>query len=809
MPANRFVCVHGHFYQPPRENVWLEAIEVQPSAYPYHDWNERINSECYWPNAASQVLDDKNRVIQVVNNYSRMSFDFGPTLLSWLETKAPETYQAVLSADKESLKLYSGHGSAMAQAYNHIIMPLAKRRDKYTQVYWGMKDFEHRFGRAPEGMWLPETAVDLETLDIMAGLGIKFTILVPRQAAAIRPLVKTAWLQVSGATLDTTMPYLVMLPSGRQIAVFFYHGGVASAVAFQGLLSSGEVFANRMTGIFTPGPRPQLAHIATDGESYGHHHRFGEMALTYALRYIEEHSLAQITNYGEYLEKHPPTHEVRILENTSWSCSHGVERWRSNCGCNDGSRPGWLQEWRKPLRDSLDFLRDETTPGFESLAGQYLKDPWQARNEYIQVVLDRKQDKISSFIADNSARPLNPDETVTAMELMDLQHHAMLMYTSCGWFFDDLARIETVQILQYAVRVLQLSQKLFGDNLESRFLQILKNASSNLPEYGNGRQIYERFARRALVDLKSVMAHFAMNSIFGLSGNTVHVYCYTVSVHDFQRLDCGRGKVIVGRAKVVSDVTGDFLEAAFSAINAETSGIRAAVKDSNAVESYDALMGEMTLACNMADAMWVTRLLDKHLGAPSFAFSDLFRDEQYRVLANILNTHVPEIDPVYRQIYQAHYVNLPLVNDSDNPLPGMLHIVAEFLINQKLIQALSDGQTGPEAIEDLLNDAKWGKIHLDSDGLGHALGGLLEKKISAFIKTMGDTRLINEILTLLELSGKWSLPVNVHRLQYYCYRLVGSIYPSFRQKAAEGSVDAGMWVAQFSKLCEILRVKVG
>jgi len=317
----RFLCIHGHFYQPPRENPWLGAIELQESAHPYHDWNERITEECYAANAASRILDGKGRIISLTNNYEGISFDFGPTLLCWLESKAREVYQAVLEADALSQRRFGGHGSALAQAYHHMIMPLASPRDKKTQILWGIADFTARFKRAPEGMWLPETAVDLETLDLLAQQGILFTVLAPHQAARVRPLKGGEWKELSKVPLDPRMPYRVNLPSGRSLALFFYDGPVSRAVAFERLLENGNAFAQRLLGAFVrEDPRPQLVHIATDGETYGHHHRFGDMALAYALNLLESHPEVRLTNYGQYLEMHPPTHEVEIQEFTSWSC---------------------------------------------------------------------------------------------------------------------------------------------------------------------------------------------------------------------------------------------------------------------------------------------------------------------------------------------------------------------------------------------------------------------------------------------------------------------------------------------------------
>ncbi|HEV2620339.1 MAG TPA: DUF3536 domain-containing protein, partial [Acidobacteriaceae bacterium] len=507
--AYRYICVHGHFYQPPRENPWLETVEVQDSAAPWHDWNDRITAECYAPNSASRVTNRKNEIVRIVNNYARMSYNFGPTLLKWLEDQAPRTYRMILDADGASAERYGGHGSAVAQVYNHIIMPLASRRDAMTQIRWGIADFEHRFGRRPEGMWLAETAVNRRVLDLMAAEGIQYTILAPHQCARVRPIPpatgqkaspatdntdKQPWLPTPNATVDPTHPYLVQLDEGRSIAVFFYDGPASRAIAFEGLLNSGEAFGSRLLDGFHPrtgdAPQPELSHVATDGESYGHHHKYGEMALSYAMHWIEDNGFARLTNYGEFLASFPPRWEAEVVEDTSWSCAHGIERWRSDCGCN-GGRTGWNQKWRTPLREAMDFLRDASAPLAEAFAAPLLTDLWQARDAYIEVVLDRSPASKDRFFAQYASRVLTPAERIAVLELLELERHTQLMYTSCGWFFDDISGIETVQIIAYAGRVLQLAAKLFGPPgvaLEQSFLDILARAKSNVPEMADGAE---------------------------------------------------------------------------------------------------------------------------------------------------------------------------------------------------------------------------------------------------------------------------------------------------------------------------------
>ena len=554
---NQYICIHGHFYQPPRENPWLEEVELQDAAYPYHDWNERITEECYAPNTASRILDGHRRIIDITNNYARISFNFGPTLLSWMQRHTPEVYQAIIEADQLSRERFSGHGSAIAQVYNHMIMPLANDKDKYTQVFWGVRDFEHRFGRMPEGMWLPETAVDLETLAILAENGITFTILAPHQARRIRRIGEKAWKDVSGDKIDFTMPYLCTLPSGKSITLFFYNGPISREIAFGDLLNSGENFASRLMSAFDNRKEPQLVHIATDGESYGHHHRFGDMALAYALHSIEVSDGAELTNYGEYLELYPPTHEVEIFENTSWSCVHGVERWRANCGCRTGTHPEWNQQWRGPLREAMDWLRDQLAGLYEREATSYLHDTWGARDGYIEVILSRSPQTVGSFLSKHALRELSEGEKVTVLKLLELQRHTLLTFTSCGWFFEELSGIETVQVMQYASRALQLAKEASGVDFEPGYLAILERAQSNIAEFGNGLDVWKSYVKPATIDLLRFGAHYAVSSLFEEYPETVQIYCNVVKNEFYDQEELGIQRLALGKATIRSDINGN------------------------------------------------------------------------------------------------------------------------------------------------------------------------------------------------------------------------------------------------------------
>ena len=549
-----YLCIHSHFYQPPRENPWLESIEMQDSAYPYHDWNERITAECYYPNAAARILDTQRRIVRIANNYSSISFNVGPTLLSWLEEKSPEAYALILEADRESATRLGGHGNAIAQVYNHLIMPLANRQDKITQIRWGIADFRKRFGRKPEGMWLAETAVDLESLDLMADHGIRFTILSPYQA-------KTP--------IDPAQPYLVKLPSGNTITVFFYNGPISQAVAFERLLEDGARFAQRLGHGFNGSSAfpDQLAHIATDGETYGHHHRHGEMALCYAVQQIESGDQVRITNYAAYLAGHPPVLEAEIHENSAWSCSHGVGRWQADCGCNSGGRWGWNQAWRGPLRAAYDWLRDQMAPEFEVRASKFTRDPWAARDAYIDVVLDRSAGALEAFLAKHTSRKLTAGERTEFSKLLEMQRNAMLMYTSCGWFFDDLSGIETVQTMQYAGRALQLFEEVTGKVIQEPFLQKLALASSNVKEYGTGADIYRTQVLAAKVDFDKLAAHYAISSLFTNYPENAAVYCFHCQSTHRRESRAGRLRVVTGTITITSRITWETANYAYGVIH--------------------------------------------------------------------------------------------------------------------------------------------------------------------------------------------------------------------------------------------------
>ena len=646
----------------------------------------------------------------------------------------PRRNAAIVRADADSRTRYGGHGSAMAQVYNHAIMPLANARDREAQVYWGLCDFRQRFGRDPEGMWLAETAVDTPTLEALAAHGITFTVLAPYQAAAVRPIVAAGgttlpWADVTGGRIDPTMPYLCRLPSGRTINLFFYDGPVSRAVAFEGLLSDGVRFAERICSVFTSNrTHPQLMHIATDGESYGHHHRFGDMALTSALNHIESLGLARLTNYGEFLSLFPPTHEVQIVERTAWSCSHGVGRWARDCGCSSGGHPEWNQRWRAPLRRALDWLRDTCAPLFEFRGREVFRDPWAARMGYISVVLDRNPENVDRFLDAHAAHPLTPTERVTALKLLELQRNAMLMYTSCGWFFDEISGIETVQILQYAARCLQLARELFGLPSEDQLCEILEQAQSNVTDYGTGADVYRRFAARESVELPDVAAHYAVSALFRAWGSPATVPAFAAELSpDLDRTGHG-AHLVAGRATITSTITRESARLEFAVVHSGdldvTCGVGPAV-DSGPNQSF---LDIISAAFDGGDPASVAEAVRVRFPGRVYSLDSIFRDERRNILNAVLETTIDDVTEVYRQAYERQ---APLMNKLAVlriPLPPVLRATAEFALNDELERSLVSDAVDPAHVRAMLDEAKRWEVVLVPESLEYALRSLVERQ---------------------------------------------------------------------------------
>jgi len=500
----KFICIHGHFYQPPRENTWTDEYEREESASPFHDWNERIYQECYKPNTEAVIVDDKGKVIKRVNNFENLNFNFGPTLLKWMNEKHPETIAGIIEADKESIELHGGHGNAIAQVYNHVIMPLANKRDKITQVRWGIKDFEFYFHRKPEGMWLAETACNNPTLEVLINEGIRYVILDPSQASKIRKTGVQTWTDVLGTGIDTRKPYRYFSNNGNgYIDIFFYEGGLSRSIAFDDVVYDAVKLMDRIETYFlSDRENDELVSIAVDGETFGHHKHFTERTIAYLLGGYSETRGVKVVNFGEYLSVHEPEYEVMLNEGpagegTSWSCVHGVGRWKDDCGCSTGGFPGWNQKWRIHLRDALNLLNGKLGLYFEIEGKKYFKNVWEARNDYIDILLNPGNgDVLNDFLDKHSSDELNSDEIKTALSLLEMQKFSMLMFTSCGWFFSDISGLESKKVLEYAKRAVEIARSVSGLDFDEEFLEILGFAKSNKPEFGTGRDIYMKLGKQ-------------------------------------------------------------------------------------------------------------------------------------------------------------------------------------------------------------------------------------------------------------------------------------------------------------------------
>ncbi|WP_428567920.1 MAG: DUF3536 domain-containing protein [Solidesulfovibrio sp. DCME] len=805
---NRYVCIHGHFYQPPRENPWIEEVEVQDSAHPYHDWNERITAECYGPNSGSRILDGDGHIVEIVNNYSKISFNFGPTLLSWLSSHHPKLHQAIVDADRLSMERFDGHGSALAQAYNHMILPLANQRDKVTQVRWGLADFRQRFGREAEGMWLPETAVDLETLAILAEAGLRFTILAPNQAARVRALGQGDWRDVSGGRVDPTTPYLVRLPDGGTFTVFFYDGPISQDMAFGDMLASGEAFCGRLLAAFTDEGRdwPQLVHVATDGETYGHHHSFGEMALTYCLSLIEADPSVELINYAAYLDRHPPVMEAEIFDNSSWSCVHGVERWRADCGCNSGMHGHWHQKWRAPLRQAMDLLRDRCAAILDSRGPAFFADPWAARDAYIDVINNRAEAKVAAFFKRQGRKGLRRADRPQALALMEMARCAMLAYTSCGWFFDEVSGIETVQVLQYAARAIQLAEALGGQPVEEAFAAILEQAPGNA--VATGRVAYERYAKPAAVDIMRAGAHYAISSLFEAYGD-VHAYgCYRMRGRGLRRETAGRAQLLTGRAAIASGLTGETLEADFAVVHAGGHNLTCGLRPSRDAASFAAMEADLRRVFERGDLTETVRVLDSHFDAHTYSLWHLFRDEQRKVVGEVLAPEYQAAEAMYRRIFENNYPILSFLQWLSMPIPRHFLDAAAFVVETDVRRLLGGETIDYDRLDSHLQDAARFGLALDSGALGLLGAQWINRRLAAFGEEHVDTDALAAVREALDRLSALPMGLNLWKAQNVVFELSRCCYPSQKAGARAGDAAAARWVELFSAVAEALKVRL-
>jgi alpha-amylase/alpha-mannosidase (GH57 family) len=767
--TDRFVCIHGHFYQPPRENPWLEDVEVEDSAAPYHDWNGRITAECYAPNTVSRILDGNERIAELVNNYEKISFNFGPTLLSWLERHRPNVYQQILEADRISRRARNGHGNAIAQCYNHAIMPLASERDKLTQVRWGIADFRFRFGREPEGMWLAETAVDLATLQVLAGHGIKFTILAPNQAQAVRA-PEGDWQDVSGSRVDPTRAYRCRLKNGQHIDLFFYDGPASHDVSFENLLKSGDRFADRLTsGFDDQREHRQLMHVATDGETFGHHSNFGDMALAYAISKIERDGRVRITNYGEYLALHPPEWEVKIRENTSWSCAHGIERWRSDCGCNSGSVNH--QRWRAPLRRALDSLRAKLDGVFEREASALLKEPWSAFDDYIGVVLRRSSENCEEFLSNHARRALSEAEKVNAWRLLETERHAALMYTSCGWFFDDIANIETVKIIEYAARAIQLAREVSGADFEPQFIADLGEAHGNSPQLADGARVYEALVKPSITDLKKGLGHYGISSLVEQYEPEQRIFSFHFERRDHRIEKLGGRTLAFGAVDVDSNTTREVLEGMFVVLHLGGYDFHCSVRERLPSSDYEELKESLFGSFDEGSTRNLLQAIDAGFDGENFALIDLFRDERRKIGRLLLRDALDRSRAHYQRIYEESRDVMRLLASMKIPAPESLQHAAGYVLTAKLEETVAELTVGEisdvrlgEVVAVVLREASMIGCKVDLSGLKHEIERVVHSRLESY-RSSGDEARAESALRFLNLADQLEVKLDLWGLQ--------------------------------------------
>ncbi len=798
--AVKYICIHGHFYQPPRENPWLDEVEREPSAAPYHDWNTRINYECYRANTAARLADGENYVLEMFNNYKHLSFNIGPTLLNWLERCAPGVHQAILDADRESCRRLKGHGNAMAQVYNHIIMPLANRRDKVTQVRWGIRDFEWRFGRKPEGMWLAETAVDLETLGVLAEEGIRFTVLSPFQAARWRFTdFDNPWQDARDAKIPTGRAYKCRLSGGRSISLFFYDPMLARGLAFERLLEHSSKLLGSIDSAYRNRPTspsgPWLVHTATDGESYGHHFKFGDMALAAAVKELLKDPDCRIINYATFLDAFPVRAEVEIVENTAWSCSHGVGRWKSDCGCNIGSDPKWNQKWRGPLREAMDDLRDLLAAHYEKEMGKLGADPWETRNDYIEVLLE-PQKRQSFFIEAHTRRKLGAAERIRFLQLLEMQKCTMAMFTSCGWFFDEVSEIEAVLIMRYAARAMQLAEKTGAASPEAAFLEILEKAPSNRPEYCNAANVYAKKVKPQVVEQDRVAANHALQSFLGPERTPSRCYAFTVSPLQQDDLGsspipCRYGRVLVRDERTFEE--GDYL---YALLHFGGLDFRCSVKPYENDGTYERILQALQEAVAEQNTVRIVRILDEELGASFFGLQEIFQDKRTEIALKITDERMRIFTDFQRHMHQGFRPFMKSLKRWGIDPPDDMKMIARRVLSDEtrhIVNAILErGETPPAhsgraagtgddvdffhrahmgRLRSVLEEAQGWGITLDIADAAQDLGKTMRDCISTLIQEFTPQG-AGEFLRLVDVCRTLRVKTEVWELQTSYYTLV-------------------------------------
>ena len=830
-----YVTIHGHFYQPPRENPYLDAIERQPSAAPEHDWNERILHECYRPNAFARVLNDRGELVGIANNYEYLSFNIGPTLMSWLERYDMEVYQKIIEADRKSCQRLNGHGNAIAQAYNHIILPLANQRDKYTQIRWGKEDFRARFGRDPEGMWLAETAVDYPTLEVLVAEGIRFIILAPSQAQRCRPLANSdnpdpEWVEVGGSQIDPTRPYRCFLPNNSDnstetpyIDIFFYDGPISRDMGFNDVLNSSHNLAGRLGQAVRGDHRPsQLIAVATDGETFGHHKGGTEKCLAYAFLGEFPQRNWTVTNFAHYLSIDPPTWEVVLKPVTAWSCSHGVDRWQDDCGCGGGGN--WHQKWRRPLRDSLNWLRDQFVDIYEDFGRHFFNDVWEARDEYVKVILDRSITNINNFFSQHQTHELTEAEKVDALRLLEMQRHSLLMFTSCGWFFDEISRPEGTQILRYAARAIELAGDVSGVQLEKEFVERLAFAPSNVDLFKTGDEVYRQLVATAQITLEQVAAHYAINSLFTNYTREQQIYCYNAKQLDYQMRRMGNLSLAVGQLQLVSDITLEFKDFVFAVLHLGGWDFHCCIRPFSGRRVYTELKEKLFDALQQASVANVIMSMAELFGERSFSLGDLFAEERQRIMGLLSQETLNRLDQLYTQVYRDNYSIMMAFRRDNLPVPQELQVAAEVALGHRLLTSVrsleaesSDGKLSVNnlaELEALATEVSHQQCHFHSLEVKEALERLIVQSLRSILSDSNPANVELDIYGLeriMEVADQLNLGLSLIRTQeIYFQALENQVLPlclGYIQRRNNPQMQPNLEDVQTEQLWELPQIR--
>ncbi len=775
------LIIHGHFYQPPRENPWTGLVDAEASAAPFHDWNARIHHECYRPNGFARVYDEANAVLRVVDNYRHMSFNFGPTLASWLEEHEPATYRRVIDADRTSASEHGGHGNAIAQAYNHAILPLLNERDLRTQIRWGLTDFRHRFGRDAEGLWLPETACDHRTLGALIDEGMRFAILAPGQASRIKDA--EGWRAVT--QIDPGQPYRYLHPdgSGRSLSLFFYDGSVSLGIAFEGLLTSSRAFVDRLER--ASGGSGTLVHAVTDGESYGHHHRHGERCLAYALTTEAPRRGFWVTNYGEWLDHVPATVEVDIElgpdgRGSSWSCAHGVGRWYRDCGCHTGGKHGWNQRWRTPLRLALDGLRDEAAEFFESAAGDLCTDPWALRDDAIKLFSNRAANR-AGFLQRHGLERHGDAKRARLFAVLEQQRNAMTMYTSCGWFFSDPSGLEAVQVLRYAGKLIEQLREEGAPDPEARFLEVLAEVQSNHPERGNGADIYREAVRGSRVTPQALAAHVSMRRFAADSRATNRAGHQRYEVAYERSEEGGRMRICLSHLVFTDDATGRKSEFACCAMHFGGIDLHCLVKAFPGADPFQQSEARILVAVRSGSLLTALRVVQEELGPAAFGIESVLPSERESLSQALFS--------VLRERYAAHFETvwrdsegtISSFQNAGLPMPAELRAATELALGRRFEDALftRPGEellaSGYKAVLEIAEQARAFGCRIPTETSRHKIETAILRNLRRVaagvdeVQNTGGVTPLAAALALLEVAGKLGLELDIERAQELIY----------------------------------------